>query len=139
MYSEFIANHKVFDAKAMSKQCQQSMIRTLQGLGLPVPFYTKREPWGYKRDGMIYMPVESDLQIFLKSIELFESDQYLLPDVWEWFNSAPVTRQLSFRGYKYMKADRPVFPELKLSPEERITFVYRTTSITSEENGTQEV
>lgn len=134
MYQEFIANYKVFDSDAMSKECRESMIRTLQGLGLPIPIgYSKRVPWGYARQERIDIPVEQDLQVFLKALEMINSKQYLLPDVWEWFNSAPITRKLSFRAFKYLRADRPAFSEMKLSPQERINLVYRPTSVTAQE------
>ena len=137
MYLEFIQNHPAFHSKAYSEAYRDSVVRTLQGLGLPLPYYSKREPWGYKRDGMVYMPIESDLLIFLQSIEMSRSKQYLLPDVIDWFNSAPITRTLSDRGWKYARNDRPPFPELRLSPEERINLVYynRVTTTSPKEDG----
>lgn len=131
MYQEFIQNHPAFNTNAYSEAYRDSVVRTLQGLGLPLPYYSRREPWGYYREGMVYMPIEQDLLILLQSVEMSRSKQYLLPDVIEWFNSTPITRKLSPRGWKYARSDRPPFPELRLPPRERINLVYYNLNATT--------
>lgn len=134
MFSDFIQNNKVFDPSAMSRQCRDSMIRTLQGLGLPTPAYAKREPWGYKKEGNVYLPIEQDLQVLLRAVEMAESRQYHQDDIVKWVQSAPISRTFEKRQFANIKKDRPPFPELRLPVEERIELVHRTTSRTPQES-----
>lgn len=128
MFQDFIQNNKIFDSSAMSKKCRESMIRTLQGLGLPTPAYARRLPWGYTKEGNLYMPIEQDLQILLKAVEMAESRQYHVDDIVAWIQAAPISRTFEKRTFFNIKRDRPPFPELRLPVEERIQLVHRTTT-----------
>lgn len=134
LFTDFIENSPIFKSSAMSRPLRDSMIRTLQGLGLPTPMYTKREPWGYRREGNIYLPIEQDLQILLKAVEMAESKLYHIDDIIVWLHAAPITKTFERRNFFNLKNDRPPFPELRLPVDERINLVYRTASRTTEES-----
>lgn len=132
---DFIKNHKIFDATAMSKMCRESMIRTLQGLGLPTPSYSRTIPWGYVKENNVLMPIEQDLQILLKACDMADSRQYHGDDIVAWVKAAPtVSKNFEKRNFYYIRKNRPPFPELRLPILERVELVYRTTSRTSEKS-----
>lgn len=133
MFSELLKTHPMFDNK-LSRKFRESMVPTFQGLGLPTFQYCNRCPWGYVKQGDIYMPVEQDLQILLKAVEMADSKQYHTDDVVLWVQSAPISTTFEKRQFFNIKRDRPPFSELRLPIEERIQLVHRTTSRTPKES-----
>lgn len=131
--NNFVETHWVFN-KEYSKKFRFSMVPTLQGLGLPTPIYGKKAPFGYVKEGDVFMPIEQDLQILHTAIKMCESPDYFQDDAIDWFNSAPISKTLSRRAFMYIKAQRPPFPEIELPVEKRIELLNGTTSPTSQED-----
>jgi hypothetical protein len=141
MFEEFTKTHPIFNS-SLSKKFRYSFIPLLQGLGLPTPAYAKFAPWGYRKEGDFYLPIEQDLQILLKAIEMCDSKQYNADDVLEWFQSTPVTKTFERRNFYNIKQDRPPFPELRLPVQDRINILYgilpSITPVAAQENRTED-
>lgn len=130
-YDEFVLNHPIFDKTTFSKQLRKSLIRPLQGLGLPTPRYGRKTPFGYENINNVFIPIEKELLILHTAVNMIDGDYYL-DDIHAWFNSA-ITTPRSLRTFQYIRFDRPTFPEIKLPLEERIKIFYGIAPATSQE------
>lgn len=100
---------------------RNNIVTVLLGLGLPVPALHRKELWGYERnyEQHIYYPKLKELQAFSIALEMDYSRDYSVDDILAWLNEASGC-PMSKRTYFLLKKDRPLYPEYKLSLEDRI-------------------
>lgn len=127
MYQEFINTHPVFKGQYSRLLCQ-SIIDTLMGLGLPLPVKQSKCPWGYRKEGSIFVPNEQELEVLATAFDMDASGMYFLDDVIAWLQAALPNAATSRRTYLILKKERPLFPEFRYSLEERIKIAHAITT-----------